>query len=370
MPENIWSLLISPNRKMHHGIITRPIMRSRFKLTKCLQILVPFCSFLLIFPVLFESLVQQGAAVVPSPPRIGVLVHGYNTMAEGWNTTVWGDEVNDRMGRISQAVAVISTLNSLTKSAGLCHDDSAKERVGAISSILWGSGVPSLQTGITEGELTLGVMRKRFRQLRSFSFFREMGDLDFEQLQSLVIQISAPQNDSINTVTELESAFSRFEVDGVNVVVLVSSATHAPRCLRDACRILEEWGTEKSTTSLTSLKAANRRSWRPLLLVSPAPTCFEGTTVRDVIIAEPPHLPHPSAPTRLLVGTSPSRSASSVNADCIIVTPDQENSELHAAQLLRNSLMSEILHVDRHCLPAFNVELDFLLKRYRNSIKD
>ena len=363
---------------MHHeGIITRPIMQSRFQLTKCLQIFVPFCSFLLIFPVLIESLIQQGAAVVPSPPRIGVLVHGYNTMAEGWNTTVWGDEADDQMGRISQAVAVISTLNSLTNSAGLRHDDSAKDGVGAISSILWGSGVPSLQTGITEGEFTLGVMRERFRQLRSFSFFRKMGDLDFEQLQSLVIQNSAPQNDSINTVTELESAFSRFEDDGVDVVVLVSSATHAPRCLRDACRILEEWGTEKSTTSLTGLKVANRRRrmWRPLLLVSPAPTCFYGTTVRDVIIAEPPHLPHPSAPTRLLVGTS--RSAS-VNADSNTATktsiaptdPDQENSKLHAAQLLRNSLMSEILHVDSRCLQAFNVELDFLLRRYRKSIKD
>ena len=339
--------------------------------------MVPFCAIILFLPALIEALVQQGAAAISSPPRIGVLVHGYNTMAEGWNTTVWGDEVHDRMGRISQAVAVISILRSLTPSAGPCHDDSAKDGVGAISSLLWGSGVPSLQIGIMEGQYTLGIMRERFPLLRSFSFFRDMADLDFEQLQSLVIQISTPQNDSINTVTELESAFRHFEIEEVNVIVLVSSATHAPRCLRDACRILEEWGTEKSTTSVKVFKSC----WRPLLLVSPAPTCFHGTSARDVIIAEPPHLPHLSAPTRLLASTSGGVSVPEkehcdlVNGDVIAasiapVDTGLENSQLHRAQICRNSLMSDILHVDHLCLPAFNEELDYLLERYRNSVKD
>lgn len=345
--------------------------------------LVIFFSILLAFPALIEAVVQQRAIDFSSSPRIGVLVHGYNTMAEGWNTTVWGDVESDRMGRISQAVAVISILKSLPTSPGLCHEDSAEDRVGAIASVLWGSGVPSLQMGITEGQFTLGIMRERFKLLRSFSFFREMADLDFEQLESLVIQISTPQNGTINTVTELESAFSHFEREGVNVVVLVSSAAHAPRCLRDACRILEDWGTEKSTTSLKGLKAVSLsyRNWRPLLLVSPAPTCFSGSSVRDVIIAEPPHLPHPSALTRLLRSTGAGSEVASeiqhcdaINGDVIAtgitsIDTDLENMQLHSAQMRRNSLMSDILHVDQPRLSAFNLELDSLLQRYRNSIK-
>ena len=352
---------------------------------KCIVILVPFFTTLLTFPALIEAVVQQRAIDFSSPPRIGVLVHGYNTMAEGWNTTVWGDVETDRMGRISQAVAVISLLESLTSSPGLRHEDSVEDRVGAISSVLWGSGVPSLQMGITEGQFTLGTMRERFKLLRSFSFFREMGDLDFEQLESLVIQISTPQNGSVNTVTELESAFSHFEREGVNVVVLVSSASHAPRCLRDACRILEDWGTEKSTTSLKGWRAASHshRKWRPLLLVSPAPTCFSGSSVRDVIIAEPPHLPHPSASTRMLRSTAAGSGVASasrnhhrdvINSDVITtgitsIDTDLENMQLHSAQMRRNSLMSDILHVDQPRLPAFNLELDSLLQRYRNSDK-
>jgi hypothetical protein len=352
-------------------------------MTKCILMMALFFSILHTFPALIEAVVQQRAIDFSSAPRIGVLVHGYNTMAEGWNTTVWGDVESDRMGRISQAVAVISILKSLPTSPGLCHEDSAEDRVGAISSVLWGSGVPSLQMGITEGQFTLGIMRERFKLLRSFSFFREMADLDFEQLESLVVQISTPQNGTINTVTELESAFSHFEREGVNVVVLVSSAAHAPRCLRDACRILEDWGTEKSTTSLKGLKAVSHshRNWRPLLLVSPAPTCFSGSSVRDVIIAEPPHLPHPSAPTRLLRSTGAGSGVASeiqhndaINSNVIAtgitsIDTDLENMQLHSAQMRRNSLMSDILHVDQPRLSAFNLELDSLLQRYRNSIK-
>ena len=42
-------------------------------------------------------------------------------------------------------------------------------------------------------------------------------------------------------MTEIEAAFRHFQRLGVTVIVLVSSATHAPRCLRDASKILETW---------------------------------------------------------------------------------------------------------------------------------
>jgi hypothetical protein len=304
------------------------------------------------------TLLPQSAAISPTP-RIGILIHGFNTLAKGWDLTVWGDREQDKMGRIPQALAVLLMFQSLISSADSGNGNPAVEdgTKAAVALLLWGSGVPSIQAGKNEGRYTMDVMLERFKLLPYFSYFSKMSAVEMDKLEALVVGLSATEDNSTNTVTEIEMAFRRFERIGVNVIVLVSSATHAPRCLRDASKILENWKADYSqddNVPIADRSDCNSNRWSPLLFVSPAATCFEGCFAGDVVIAEPPHLPYSSSARSTLAG------------DLLVSTTDDAAvCELqHKAQLGRNSLVSRILKVKKESLQSFNSDLDDLLKRY------
>ena len=301
--------------------------------------MVPKCA--LSFYWLLVCTVLGLAAGSAAPPRLGVLVHGCNTQANGWDRIVWGDVGERRMGRISHTLALVSMFQAMSDINGARGDDTA------LLCILWGSGVPSHEEGLTEGQFTMGVMRERFRLLRAFPLFSGMSDLRGGQLERLVAKVSISEDSSINTITEIEAAFKHFEQLGVTVIVLVSSASHAPRCLRDACKVLESWGTVKAG-------AASSSRWCPLLLVSPASTCYDGCSAGDVIIAEPPHLPPPPPSVPPSHRLDPDGAGSSDGGDpyarCVLRS--------------RNRLISRILSVKQDQLADFNLELEGLLSRY------
>lgn len=294
-------------------------------------------------------------------PRIGIFVHGFNTFANGWDSTVWGDMHEDRTGRISQAIAVFSMLRTLSAASHQSNVDN----VDSIVSVLWGSGVPSRIQGVTEGQYTMRVLKERFGHLRSFSFFSKMSDQQINELESSVFKISASEDSSINTVTEIEAAFKHFESNGVNVVVLVSSATHAPRCLRDACKILEGWKSShvKDVHSVSLVDRATAK-WRPILIVAPASTCFEGCSAGDVIIAEPPHLPHSSPRIETAVHGSSEYFYSDAIESVEVDRASEANVLSHTSQLDRNSLISRVMKLSQNELPAFNVQLGNLLESF------
>ena len=293
-------------------------------------------------------------------PRLGFLVHGCNTRTIGWEHIVWGDVENGRMGRISHAAALISMFQSFTRSS--CHVNSAPL---AIACILWGSGVPSHKEGLTEGQYTMTVLQERFRELRSFQLFEGMSNLHEEELEQLIMRVSVSEDGSVNTVTEIEAAFRHFQRIGVTVIVLVSSATHAPRCLRDASKILETWDITHAAQNIVKEalpgtggeRAERKKKWCPLLLVSPSSTCYDGCSAADVIIAEPPHLP-PSDSCVLLTKNNMDISnrakfkvISSTNDECVL--------------RYRNSLISDILNLRQDNLLTFNSDLDKLLQQYK-----
>ncbi|CAN0523330.1 unnamed protein product, partial [Laminaria digitata] len=62
-------------------------------------------------------------------------------------------------------------------------------------------------------------------------------------------------------------------------IILVSSPTHLPRCLRDACSLGQEEEEEEE----------RRRRWRPVILASPSGTSYADYGPDDVAIVEPPH---------------------------------------------------------------------------------
>jgi hypothetical protein len=292
-------------------------------------------------------------------PRIGILVHGFNTLAKGWDLTVWGDREHDKMGRIPQALAVLLLFQSLISSADSCNRITAVEdgTKAAVALLLWGSGVPSIQAGKNEGKYTMDIMLERFNLLPCFSYFSKMSAVEMDKLESLVVGLSDTEDNSSNTVTEIEMAFRRFERIGVNVIILVSSATHAPRCLRDASKILENWKTnynQDDNVLVADRSDCNSNRWSPLLFVSPAATCFEGCYAGDVVIAEPPHLPYSSSARSNLAGDR-----------LVSTTDDAAMCELqHKAQWYRNMLVSRILKLKQESLLSFNSDLDDLLKRY------
>ena len=193
--------------------------------------------------------------------RIGILVHGYNRRADGWEEVVLGDASQGQLGRSSHAVAVILRYLSF-------KDDCVK-------CIFWGSGVYA-DEGLKEGEYTLKKQLERMADLVSFPEFSNLGTLALEKLRIYIEEVSVTDQQSINTKTEIENAFKLFEERNITHIILVSSATHAPRCLRDASVVLSEYSS---------------KHWSPLILATPAYVCFPNTTPADVVIIEPPHLP-------------------------------------------------------------------------------
>ena len=292
--------------------------------------------------VLFTGcILKSTVGKVEQQPRLGVLVHGCNTKAKGWERIAWGDVAQSRMGRISHTIALVSMFRSLE----LMNVDlsiATTSTLPALVCVLWGSGVPSHESGLTEGQYTMGIMRDKFGLLRLFPFFQDMSGLREEQLERLVLSVSSSEDSSVNTVTEIEAAFKEFKRLAVNVILLVSSATHAPRCLRDASKVLEKWNKIDD-------------EWHPLLLVSPASTCYDGYSAEDVVIAEPPHLP----------STFACLSAGTDQSDLSGVEASVANDPSPLCNLrTRNSLISNILDVPQDRLSAFNFDLERLLRRY------
>eukprot|EP01041_Mallomonas_annulata_P007879 gene7879-16127_t len=192
---------------------------------------------------------------------VGILVHGYNCGAEGWDKVVLGDIEHGKLGRSSHAIAIASRYLSMKNTCVKC--------------IFWGSGVPGL-CGLREGEYTLSTQLSKFSDLASFPEFSHISEESMQTLHDQIKQISITDSSSINTVTEIENAFELFKSLNIDHVILISSATHIPRCIRDASNILE---------------SPDNLDWRPMLLASPAPVCFVNSKVSDVVIFEPPHLP-------------------------------------------------------------------------------
>jgi RNA polymerase-interacting CarD/CdnL/TRCF family regulator len=281
--------------------------------------------------------------------KVGIIVHGCNTRALQWDEIAWGDEQSGKMGRITQTAAIVEFLERL--------------REDTVACISWGSGVPSIDNTLREGEYTLKVFSDRFESISTFPFFKDMQKLSLDRLKIKIDSVSHPQDFSlINTATEIVGAFNRFEQLGIDTVILVSSATHSPRCLRDASRILESWPT----------------SWSPLLLASSAPTCYANSVAGDVVIFEPPHLPEMAMPwkdgtdgtvnddgtddkSEGIDSSSPQkRSLRGESASDI-----QDRSEVfHELLRQRNRLLQRIHKIKKDSLKSFNDDLEKLLTTY------
>lgn len=192
--------------------------------------------------------------------KTGILVHGYNLFADGWDSVAWGVPP-DQIGRVPMGVYL-----ALTEHAEV---------------LVFGSGA-STKNGFLESEATAHLMRGRFDSLNCYSLFGkglpEMKHPDFVLQQKQRIEsILHLDKYSRNTKEEIEHAGRVFIDHNVDRVILVSSPTHLPRCLRDACTIFE------GTGDLAKLRNG--------LYAAPSVTGYPGRATQEVTIFEPPHRP-------------------------------------------------------------------------------
>ena len=130
-----------------------------------------------------------------------------------------------------------------------------------------------LQPSSQQGDFLL----EKFSELNQFSLFQ---GIQVQNIQPRIEKILQPDTRSRNTYEEITYAAEVFKSAEVTNIVLVSSPTHLPRCLRDACVI---FGGDSS-----------RSSFAQSLYASPSQTSFQGTAASDVAIVEPPHRPNRS----------------------------------------------------------------------------
>ena len=192
--------------------------------------------------------------------KTGILVHGYNLHAGQWEDVTWGAPP-ERIGRVPMGVLV-----ALSEQADV---------------MVFGSGA-SEKDGMLESEATARFLWERFDELTGFAVFkgweneltRPHGADRFRQRIESILHLDRA---SKNTRDEIAYAGRVFVDRDVERVILVSSPTHLPRCLRDACAIYGEDGDMSGL--LRELYAA------------PSVTGYPGYTADDVAIFEPPHRP-------------------------------------------------------------------------------
>ena len=147
--------------------------------------------------------------------------------------------------------------------------------------LAFGTGA-SEKNGKLEADATVQLMWERFDDISEFDVFKryfpEIIDQDYrDQVRKKIESILEIENQSQNTVDEVKKVGEIFNRYGVERIILVSSPTHLPRCLRDACVAFEQ-----------NEDLAHFRHW---LSAVPSDTSYMGKSASDVAVFEPPHRP-------------------------------------------------------------------------------
>lgn len=201
--------------------------------------------------LLLVLLVASGATPFSATTsRTGILIHGCHLGADGWEEIVWGSVPEQKLGRLPHGVWLA------------LQEDAAV--------VICGTGGSSIN-GVMEGDLTLAYLKENFADL-ALDFGERFKGVDLGAAARKIDAITVSDVESRNTVEELERAASTFKASNCDRVILVSSPTHLPRCLRDAERAFKRCG------------------FRPRsLFASPSDTSYAGHDAASVAIIEPAH---------------------------------------------------------------------------------
>jgi hypothetical protein len=197
--------------------------------------------------------------------KTGILVHGPHVQAKGWMNLAWGT-APDQMGRLPKAIQMYL-------------------RLGA-EVIYFGTGA-SERDGIKEAQWMFDTLYTKKSELSNFDALSDLKQQGIDihltpdgpviyagRTQAKCIIDLTPQN----TIEELLRAGDAFLTNGVGQVVLVSSATHMSRCLRDEQIVYND-----------PKHGGKYKRLAQNLLVAPADTCYEGAGYDSTVIFEHPH---------------------------------------------------------------------------------
>ena len=190
-------------------------------------------------------------------PKTGFLLHVYHLEISGWHELVWGDPARDQLG-------------SATKFIECLLNEQFNQPVESIAY----SG-PSTRDGLSEGAFTKELLVRDFAKLADFPRLRvKLGQLDEDQITILKTRLhNMVLGDTItNTYEEVVCAASHFEQRGIDRVVQIANASHAPRCIQN------------QSVARSNGLIPSRQQW----LTVAADTCYENSIPADTVVIESP----------------------------------------------------------------------------------
>lgn len=182
---------------------------------------------------------------------------GYDLHAPDWEHVVWGDPRGQRLGRVTAALWI--TLREAPRWGW--------PRLG----FLWNTG-GTRQGGVSEAARTRRYTLDRLAELPAqFPDFFAAADLG--GLRARLLEGSILEEGSTNTRSSMEE-MARIvrRMPALEQLILVSSANHCPRVMRDATRAMDDpaFGVPR----------------RVRFSVERAPTCDRGWGIEQVTIVE------------------------------------------------------------------------------------
>ena len=192
------------------------------------------------------------AALPTLSATTGVLVHGYHCEAHGWEKVVWGDVHSQQLGRLPQAALL------------------AWEMRHELEAFICGTGASRDAAGTLEADAALAMLFARLPTLHEFAAF---DSVDLTELEAVLRRTVVADTTSVNTAQEVRYGLELLQQRDVHRAVLVSSPTHMPRCLRDACEVARQLGFDGRIVACP---------------------CDTSWTAQSPIVVEPPHRPDAS----------------------------------------------------------------------------
>eukprot|EP00752_Nemacystus_decipiens_P008617 g7696.t1 len=295
---------------------------------------------------------------------------------------MWGNEEQQQLGRLPHG-------------ARLAWEENA-------CVVVLGTGA-SERDGVVEGRYALEYLKSNWDRLREFG--EAFSGVDIDEMRRVVQPVLVAEVRSQNTREELLEAGRIFRKENCDRIILVSSPTHLPRCLRDACSLwldpqhpppprregtasttvhhlknadttgngghrnkerLEDWGGFEGEERTRR----RQRSWLPLVLASPSDTSYAGYGPDDVAIVEPPHRGDhdwgDSGPIAAIPGDSASAEGKDAeDGDLAARTSSEAGAEeTPAPLLLLHDLVALALRVRKSSGEDFRQALQELLSRY------
>lgn len=178
---------------------------------------------------------------------------------------LWGDPALNLLGRVTKGALIALQLRA--------------------EILLFGTGATHDAHGVVEAEHTRLLLTTDVQRLREFrDVFAPFSDAELAAL----VPISQLELTSRNTVQEARAAAVRFAEAGIERMVVVSSSTHASRCLRDASVVLAELRDQATD----KLLAARYQTLLHNLIATPSDVPYFNATPAMVQIVEPPHIPN------------------------------------------------------------------------------